>query len=71
MIKGGTIVDGLRTPRYTGDVGILGGKIASIGGIDAADAARVIDATGKIVAPGFVDVHTHVESSFRRGGLEG
>ena len=62
VIKGGTIVDGLRTPRYTGDLGIVDGKIACIGGIDEAAGDRVIDAAGKIVAPGFVDLHTHYDS---------
>ena len=62
VIKGGTIVDGLRTPRYKGDIGIIDGEIASIGGIAEADADKVIDATGKIVAPGIVDLHTHYDS---------
>ncbi len=62
VIKGGTIIDGQLTPRYKADVGIKDGRIASIGGIDASEGAEVVDATGKIVAPGFVDVHTHYDS---------
>ena len=52
VIKGGTVIDGLRTPRYKADVGIKDGRIATIGAIDASDGAEVVDASGKIVAPG-------------------
>ena len=63
VIKGGTIIDGLQTPRFRGDVGIKGGKIVKLGGhIAADDAERLIDASGKIVAPGIVDLHTHYDS---------
>ena len=56
VIKGGTIIDGLRTPRFTADIGIKDGRIATIGGIRNTGGAKVIDATGLIVAPGFVDL---------------
>jgi len=62
LIRGGTVIDGLRTPRYTADVGIANGRIAAIGRIDAASAREVIEADGLIVAPGFVDLHTHYDS---------
>ncbi len=63
VIKSGMIIDGLQTPRFRSDIGIKNGKIVEIGGnISAADAAEVIDATGKIVAPGVVDLHTHYDS---------
>ncbi len=63
VIKGGTIIDGLRTPRYRCDLGIKDGKIVEISGnLQAADAAEVVDAEGKIVAPGVVDLHTHYDS---------
>ncbi|ADP81174.1 N-acyl-D-amino-acid deacylase family protein [Pseudofrankia inefficax] len=62
IIKGGTVIDGLRTPRYRADVGIKDGVIAQIGVIDASEGAEVVDATGKIVAPGIVDIHTHYDS---------
>jgi N-acyl-D-amino-acid deacylase len=62
VIKGGTIFDGLRTPRYKSDVGIKDGRIALIGSIDASDGAEVVDASGRHVAPGFVDLHTHYDS---------
>ena len=64
-ISGGTIVDGTRVPRYKGDVWIKDGKIAQIGGRATGTSARVIDASGKIVAPGFVDLHTHYDAQIR------
>jgi N-acyl-D-aspartate/D-glutamate deacylase len=62
VIKGGTIIDGLRTPRFVSDIGIADGKIAYIGSIRDAGQAEVIDAAGLIVAPGFIDLHTHYDS---------
>jgi N-acyl-D-aspartate/D-glutamate deacylase len=62
VIKDGTVFDGLQTPRFKGDVAIKDGRIAQIGNVDASDAAEVIDASGKHVAPGFVDLHTHYDS---------
>jgi N-acyl-D-aspartate/D-glutamate deacylase len=62
IVKGGTIVDGTKVPRYVGDIGIKDGKIAEIGKLNASDAKKVIDANGLIVAPGFVDLHTHYDA---------
>jgi len=62
LIKGGMIIDGTRTPRYRGDVAIRGGIVAEIGHIDESRAAKVLDAEGMIVAPGFVDLHTHYDA---------
>ncbi|OYX65849.1 MAG: aminoacylase [Sphingomonadales bacterium 32-64-17] len=63
VIKGGTIIDGLRTPRFRGDIAIKDDKIVQIGGnIPTDNAGRVIDAAGKVVAPGVVDLHTHYDS---------
>ncbi len=63
LIKGGTIIDGLQTPRFCGDIAVKDGTIAEIGGnIPADQAVEVVDATGKIVAPGVVDLHTHYDS---------
>ena len=64
-IKGGTIVDGTRVPRYRGDLWIKDGKIAQIGGRAAGFAKKTIDAGGLIVAPGFVDLHTHYDAQIR------
>src|SRR5690349_13265715 len=56
VIQHGRIVDGTGAPWYIADIGIRDGKIARIGRIDAASANRTIDATGLVVAPGFIDM---------------
>jgi len=58
IIKDGMIVDGTRVPRYKADIGIKNGKIAKIGRLNSSDAAKVLDASGQIVAPGYVDLHS-------------
>ena len=63
VIRNGTIVDGSGLPGYSGDIGIEGGKIVSVGRpLGDTDGERVIDAAGRIVAPGFVDPHTHLDA---------
>ena len=71
VITNGRIVDGSGNPWYVADVGIRDGRIVAIGrlcgtGLQACPAKRVIDAKGLVVAPGFIDVHTHVESGILR-----
>ncbi len=65
QLRGGTIVDGTRAERYVGDVFIKDGRIAQLGGEAVGSAERVIDADGLIVAPGFVDLHTHYDAQIR------
>jgi len=65
VIRGGTIVDGTRAPRYAGDIGVKNGQIARIdrtGRLSSSDAKKTLDAHGLIVAPGFVDLHTHYDA---------
>ena len=62
ILRGGTIVDGLRTPRYNGDLAIKDDRIARIGRLRGSSADRMLDASGLIVAPGFVDTHTHYDA---------
>lgn len=60
IIRGGTIVDGTGAPGFTGDIAVKDGLITAVGTITGS-ADTVIDADGKIVAPGFVDIHTHYD----------
>ncbi len=61
IIRGGSIVDGTGAEPVLGDVGIKDGVIAAIGRVEG-DAKKVIDATGKMVTPGFIDIHTHLDA---------
>jgi N-acyl-D-amino-acid deacylase len=61
IIRGGHVIDGAGNPWIKADVGIRAGRIARIGRLDGAQAQRTIDATGQVVTPGFIDMHTHSE----------
>ena len=61
IIRGGTIVDGTGREAYVGDVAISADRIVGVGSIEG-DARRVFDASGLVVAPGFIDVHTHYDA---------
>lgn len=63
IIKGGIVVDGSGDKPYRADVGIIGDKIAFVGDLNDAVAERIIDADGKYVTPGFIDTHSHSDSS--------
>jgi N-acyl-D-amino-acid deacylase len=62
VIKGGTIFDGSGKPGYQADLGIMDGRILAIGKIGASKAHEVIEARGKYVVPGFIDMHTHCDN---------
>src|SRR6186997_2205151 len=59
LITGGSVLNGEGTPAVRADVGIRGGRIATIGDLSGAAATRRIDASGLTVAPGFIDIHNH------------
>ncbi len=63
LIKGGKIIDGSGNPWRYGDVGLVDGKIAAVGALDDAAAYRTIDATGLCVSPGFIDAHSHSDTT--------
>jgi N-acyl-D-amino-acid deacylase len=62
LIRGGMIVDGTGAPRHRSDLGIKDGKIADIGIFKPHRAKKVLDAGGMVVAPGFIDLHTHYDA---------
>jgi N-acyl-D-amino-acid deacylase len=65
VIRNARIIDGSGNPWYRADVGIKAGRIASIGRLSSATADKTIDAANRVLTPGFIDVHTHIE-----GGIE-
>lgn len=66
IIEKGRIIDGTGGPWYTGDIAIRDERIVVIGNLDKAMAVRRIDASGKFVVPGFIDIHTHSDRSITR-----
>jgi N-acyl-D-amino-acid deacylase len=70
LIKNGRVFDGSGNPWFPADVAVLGGRIVAVGRLGEAQAARIVDATGKYVAPGFIDIHSHADDgSGPRGGF--
>jgi N-acyl-D-amino-acid deacylase len=71
IVSGGEIVDGTGAARYRSDIGVQGDRIAAIGDLAHAACHTRIDATQRIVAPGFIDVHNHSDGwMLKYGGLE-
>jgi dihydroorotase/N-acyl-D-amino-acid deacylase len=68
VIRGGHLVDGTGNPWFAADVAIKNGRIAAIGRLPSASGARAIDATGRLVTPGFIDLHTHSEIALLADG---
>jgi N-acyl-D-amino-acid deacylase len=66
LIRHARVVDGAGNPWYRADVAVKDGRIAAIGTLATATASRTIDAQERILAPGFIDVHTHVEGNVER-----
>ena len=62
VITGGTVVDGTGAPARRADVAVDGDRITAVGDVDADGAGRVIDAEGRLVTPGFVDLHSHLDA---------
>ncbi len=70
LIRGGTLIDGSGAPRRVADVGVRGDRIVAIGDLADGVAARTIEVEGMIVAPGFVDLHTHLDPLLRLPSAE-
>lgn len=72
LIRGGTVLDGTGVLGFRADVGIAGGRIVRVAreGLPAESGQRVIDATGRVVAPGFIDLHAHIEGILRMPDAE-
>lgn len=68
LIRGGYVVDGSGNPWFAADIGIKSGRIVAVGRLANTAATRVIDATGRIVSPGFIDLHTHSDISLLADG---
>ena len=70
LIKNARVFDGTGNPAFPADVGAREGRIVAVGRLGTATATRVIDATGKYVTPGFIDIHSHADDGSRaRGGF--
>ena len=62
IVRGGSVLDGTGRPAYRADVGVAGARIAKVGDLSRDTAATVIDASGLVVAPGFINIHSHASA---------
>ena len=62
VLKGGEVIDGTGTKRFRNDVGIVNDRITAVGNLDTVETQESIDISGKVICPGFVDVHTHLDA---------
>jgi N-acyl-D-amino-acid deacylase len=70
IIRNGRVLDGSGNPWFPADIGVRGGRIVTVGSLAGATAARTIDASGRYVVPGFIDIHSHADDgSSPRGGF--
>src|SRR5215210_4705604 len=70
VITNARVVDGSGNPWFRADVGVKDGRIARVGRVAASEGARAIDAKGRVLAPGFIDVHTHAEDIYEQPDAE-
>jgi N-acyl-D-amino-acid deacylase len=70
IIRNGRVLDGTGNPWFPADIGVRGGRIVTVGSLAGATAVKVVDASGRYVAPGFIDIHSHADDGSRpRGGF--
>ena len=69
ILRGGTVIDGSGKAGFRADVGMLDGKIAAVGNLTDARARRILDVTGRLVTPGFIDIHRHADAAIFRHGF--
>src|SRR5262245_8141356 len=68
LIRNGTVVDGSGNPWFRGDVAVRGDRVVAVGRVPPGAAARTIDAAGLVVAPGFIDMHSHSDDVLLEDG---
>ena len=68
VFKNGKVLDGTGNPWFRADIGVRDGRIAAVGMLEGATADRVVDASGRYVSPGFIDIHSHADDGSARIG---
>src|SRR5436305_10521926 len=71
VIRGATLVDGTGKPGYLGDLALRGDRIVGVGKVQLAGQPRIIDGAGLVVAPGFIDLHTHSDTQLTQPATRG